>query len=360
MKRYICKLFCVILGVILLLGAIGCDHGTADPGQTDQTDGPKKTGEDTVDVVPDGSEEHTPAPLATETPEPTEEPTPEPAATRPPKEGDVSTGRFPDSDTGADADWSYQSDELRIAIKRYEDEEEMLAYYVADIWIRNISSFRMGFGNGAYNTGREEPEDFSVREHAIFAVNGTMNSGLVIQNGEQVKKSVENRDHIFRSGVVIVYRDGSVKLINRDKRETYKYDTENSRNGGIWHALQFGPVLVQNGEIISGLNRFSRRARTVFGYCEPGHYIFLSVDDTRDCVGMTMEEMADLMASLGCTDAINLDGGQSTSMTFMGKRINAKPDSDRRVSDMLLFAEYDAEGNAPELTDVTPDKVYGE
>ena len=369
--KYSKIIVCAVLSALFLIGTAACGAGDDAPSTIVSAETPVPTatsvpGEDTV-VIGSGTPASTPAELPGGTPAPTPDPTP--VQTRPPKEGDVATDRFPDHDTGADADWSYQSDELRIAITRHEDEEDRLVYYVADIWIRNIDSFRMGIGNGKFNTGREDPERFAARERAIFGVSGTMNAGLVIHNGEQIKKNVEKSDIRFRSGVVIIYRDGTVKTINRAKKQKYDYKTENAEHGGIWHALQFGPVLVQNGEIPSGLKKNERHPRIIFGYCEPGHYIIVAVDGrTKKSIGMTETEMGELMLELGCTEAMNLDGGNSAVMLFMGKTINTPSGKDRdgdgiggrNIVDLLAFAEYDAEGNAPELSEVHADKFDGE
>lgn len=375
MKRYHPNILCIGIGALLLFGTVGCFPGDTDTEQIIETKTPSEVGgEETIVVASGEPSTQAQIPGATgfnetdATPNPTPEPTP--FSTRPPIEGDVSTGRFPNYDTGTDADWSYQSDELRIAIKRHEIEEDKITYYVADIWIRNISSFRMGFGHGKFNSGPEDPEQFAAREHAILGFSGSYNSGLVIHNGTVVKKSVEKSDIAFRSGILIIYQDGSAKLINRAKKETYSYDKENKQHGGIRHALQFGPVLVQNGEIQEKLGTYARQPRIIFGYCEPGHYIAVAVDGrTKKSIGMTEQEMAELMLSLGCTDAMNLDGGYSTAMVFMGKTINVPAqhkdgDGDivdgRKIKDLLAFAEYDADGNAPELSLVTPNKTDGE
>ena len=157
--------------------------------------------------------------------------------------------------------------------------------------------------------------------------------------------------------------------INRAKKETFDYDKEKDRNGGIWQGFQFGPVVLQDGEIPTGLKKNERHPRIIFGYCEPGHYVLVAVDGrTKTSIGMTEQEMGELMQSLGCKDAMNLDGGTSAVMLFMGKTINIPSGKDkdgdgvagRMIADLLAFAEYDADGNAPDLSLVTPDKVYGE
>ena len=357
-------IICAVLSALFLIGAVACGGGD-DPSTVISVETPA-AGE-TIDTVvvgdgtsgsPDGQLPDVPVTAV-----------PSPYATRPPEEGDICTDRFPNYDTGVNADWSYQSDELRIAITRHEEEENRLVYYVADIWTRRIERFRMGLGNGKYNSGREDPEHFAEREHAIFGVSGTMNSGLVIHNGTQIKKNIDKSDIRFRSGIVVIYRDGSVKTINRAKKQKYDYKTENAQNGGVWHAFQFGPVLVQNGEIVSGLKKNERHPRIIFGYCEPGHYIIVAVDGrTKTSIGITETEMAELMYRLGCKEAMNLDGGNSAVMLFMGKTINTPSGKDkdgdgiagRNIVDMLAFAEYDAEGSAPELKDVHASKSDGE
>ena len=373
MKRIVGKLICIALGT-MLLSTVGCMNRGPEESEIISEITPEEGGEETIVAAADPSAENgqvqlpqgATAQAGTETQQATPKPTPGP--TRAPVEGDVSTDRFPDYDTGTDADWSYQSDELRVAIKKVEDEDESLVYYVADVWIRNINSFRMGFGHGKFNAGREDPEDFAQRERAIFGVSGTMNSGLVIHNGTKIKNA-ESSDIGFRSGIMLIYRDGSVKTINRAKKQTFNYNKENKKNGGIWQGFQFGPVVLQNGEIPTGLKKIERHPRIIFGYCEPGHYVLVAVDGrTKASIGMTEQEMGELMQSLGCTDAMNLDGGTSAVMLFMGKTINVPSGKDvdgdgvagRNIVDLLAFAEYDADGNAPELSLVTPDKTYGE
>ena len=297
-----------------------------------------------------------PTPEPTATPEPTPAPTPVP--TREPKEGDV-TDHFPNYDTGVDADYSYQSDELRIAITVVEDEEELQKYYVADIWIRNISAFRTGFGNGAFGTGTEDSEDFATREHAILAMTGSMNMGMVYHNGQRFKGFQSQDAH---PGIAVIYTDGSMKVFLREKfseRKAKEYGT-------ILHAWQFGPALVSDGEMTKDFPvRATRHPRCILGYYEPGHYCLVTVDGrSKTALGMTEREMAELMLELGCKEALNLDGGSSAMMVFMGEVIN-KPSldndgdgkSDRRLKDMLLFAEYDDQGDAPALEDVDMGKV---
>ncbi len=293
----------------------------------------------------------TPAPTAAQQTEAAPSPTVAPSPTREPVEGDVAFDRFPTYDTGADADWSYQSDELKIAIRRYEDEEEKQVYYVADVWLRNIRSFRAGFANGAYNRGTEDAEAFSVRENAVLGVNGSYNTGLVVHDGTLYRPLDEKHE-----AVMALYRDGSMEALSREA-----FDLEAAQSKGLVHAWQFGPLLVHDGKPneAESFGSFGiRHSRIMLGYYEPGHYVAVAVDGRRrDAIGMDANDMIELMVSLGCKEAINLDGGLSAIMTFMGKTVNDPPKANaddaasggRNLADMLLFAAYDDGGSAPPL-----------
>ena len=369
-------LFLAAMAVLLLLSAAGCQNGSVSANETQQTadapigiEQPTNTSVEQVVVSVEASVTQTPTAAPTDTPAPTEAPTPEPTATptpfvtRAPIEGDIAAVHFPDYDTGTDADWSYQSDELRIAIRKTVDDDLMQVYYVADVWVRNRSAFRTGFGNGKFNSGTEDGEKFAQREHAILAVNGSMNRGLIIHNGEKRIRGIVNDESAIRA-VCFLYMDGTMKVYNLDKD---RVNLKNEEKKGILHAWQFGPALVQNGEIAQKFPTYgTRHPRIMLGYYEPGHYAVVAVDGrSKTAVGMNNGEMAELMKNLGCVEAMNLDGGTSAMMVFMGKCISnpsgVDKDGDgkagRNLKDMLLFAEYDAEGSAPALEDVDQAKL---
>lgn len=277
--------------------------------------------------------------------------TPESAAQadRPPIVEEPALCGFSDEERVTDADLRYESDTLRIAIRRYEDPENRQIYYVADIRMRSIRSFRAGFANGAFNRGVENAEAFSLRENAILAINGSFNTGLVVHDGTVYQMPDDRHD-----GILILYRDGSMEAIGREA-----FDLAEAREKGMLHAWQFGPVLVHEGKANPALltDGFkARHARILFGCCAPGHYVAVAADGRRkDAIGMDERDMAELMVSLGCTEAMNLDGGCSAIMTFMGKTVNDPPqtgadDPDgggRNLADMLLFAAYDTDDGMP-------------
>ncbi|MDX2044484.1 MAG: phosphodiester glycosidase family protein [Acidobacteriota bacterium] len=82
-----------------------------------------------------------------------------------------------------------------------------------------------------------------------------------------------------------------------------------------------------------------RHPRTAIGWTADGKLILLTVDGRQKLsVGMTMTELAALMLELGCVEAMNLDGGGSSTMVVKNKIVNRPSDAtgERAVSDALL------------------------
>ncbi|MFA5676094.1 MAG: phosphodiester glycosidase family protein, partial [Christensenellales bacterium] len=113
----------------------------------------------------------------------------------------------------------------------------------------------------------------------------------------------------------------------------------------VLNTFSFGPTLIYDGNIEPNLAKHHlarRNPRTAVGMIEPYHYILVVADgrQRRYSVGLTMQELAEVFAEYGCRVAYNLDGGQSSAMSFMGKNINRFNGSltgQRKVPDALMF-----------------------
>lgn len=98
------------------------------------------------------------------------------------------------------------------------------------------------------------------------------------------------------------------------------------------HIVGGTPVLVRNGNLIEDfspeqtLESFlvNKHARTAIGIKENGDWVFVVVDSSPHLPsgGMTMKELSQLMLDLGCVEAVNLDGGGSSTMVMEGRVIN--------------------------------------
>ena len=83
-----------------------------------------------------------------------------------------------------------------------------------------------------------------------------------------------------------------------------------------------------------------RNPRTIAGVDAQGRTVLVTVDGrSTDDLGLSIPETADVARSLGLVDAINLDGGGSTTMAVNGSVISHPSDAtgERPVGDALLI-----------------------
>jgi hypothetical protein len=83
----------------------------------------------------------------------------------------------------------------------------------------------------------------------------------------------------------------------------------------------------------------TRHPRTAVARLKDGNFLFLTADGrTEQSAGLGLEDLAKYFVELGAIEAINLDGGGSTTMFVDGKIVNRPSDKEgeRKVSDALV------------------------
>lgn len=83
----------------------------------------------------------------------------------------------------------------------------------------------------------------------------------------------------------------------------------------------------------------TRHPRTAVAKLKDGKFLMITVDGrTEASGGIGLQDLAEYLLSLGATDAMNLDGGGSTTMFLDGKVVNHPSDKEgeRKVSDAIL------------------------
>ena len=124
---------------------------------------------------------------------------------------------------------------------------------------------------------------------------------------------------------LVLYPDGDISL-HRNVEFTDKLISASALIAdGATDILSFGPILVENGEASPRSKEFGNtpNPRTAFGMVEPGYYIAVVVESRiTESKGESCVWLGEKMAELGCSLAINLDGGATSTMIFMGKQIS--------------------------------------
>ena len=231
---------------------------------------------------------------------------------------------------------SYSSPDISITVN--EVNEGNLTYYIADIYVRDITCFQTALANDTYGTGfRDSIENMAVLNNAMLAVNGdyygNTSEGVVIRNGMIYRANPTNCD------ICVLYYDGTMKVMNGAA-----FDMEEAIEDGAWQAWTFGPALLDtDGQPITAFSSTGRiisaNPRTAIGYYEPGHYCLVVVDGRGESAGITLPELSRLFYDLGCNAAYNLDGGNSSIMVWENEVINNPSGGGRESSDALLIAE---------------------
>ena len=108
------------------------------------------------------------------------------------------------------------------------------------------------------------------------------------------------------------------------------------------------PQLIKNGKIditweqekASKSFVETRHPRTAVAKLKDGKFLMITVDGRQPgvSVGMNLQELAEYLLSIGASDAMNLDGGGSTTMFLDGKIVNTPSDKEgeRKVSDAIV------------------------
>ena len=92
--------------------------------------------------------------------------------------------------------------------------------------------------------------------------------------------------------------------------------------GLVW-ALSYGPTLIVDGEIRPNLGTYMEEPRTAVGQREDGSIVLLNIQGRQaSALGVTEQELAEIMAGYGCVNAGNMDGGASSDMYYRGEYIN--------------------------------------
>ena len=167
------------------------------------------------------------------------------------------------------------------------------------------------------NRGDPNSPNYIENYNVIASING---SGFNMQTGEPSGLLVmDGKEYqgINSAGFFGILDDGTAVIGTTQEYNTIYKDRVKEGIAG------FGSTLIKNGEI--AINRtesyYSNRAsRTAVGITKTGKVVFMVLDGRQEpfSCGGSMEEIAQIMFEAGCVEAINLDGGGST--TFVAKQ----------------------------------------
>ena len=261
--------------------------------------------------------------------------------------------------------WAYLSDTLQVVIHRKRDAKEKVIWFECDI--RTAEGERM---TPLFSSDKkwEYPRAIARANQAVLAFTddfhayrqyNKMTVGVVIRNGEIIsdKTKKEKQGGFPKLENMAYFEDGTLKCY-----PARTYTAQEFLDMGATDVLAFGPILVTDGKLGEHMRETEaeakkenfyhyREPRMALGMVEPGHYIVLDVtgrtynkkaaipgvSETSTSNGVYLDWVALKMLELGATEAINLDGGWTTSLCFLGESLNMKYGSSRKTKHLLSF-----------------------
>ena len=169
---------------------------------------------------------------------------------------------------------------------------------------------------------------------------------IVVENNQviyqqQARKAKSQSYPIPKNGYLLTIRKNAVasSLLSPGTNLTLQSNTIPTEFNQLSHILGAGPLLISNRRIIVNAvsEQFSKgfqkqkASRSAIGVTKRGTIMLVAVHTRVGGSGASLDEMAQIMQSLGATDALNLDGGSSTGLVLGGQLIDRSPVTAARV-----------------------------
>ena len=243
-------------------------------------------------------------------------------------------------------EWTYVSRNIHVEVRQRVDKSVPHKWLEASIRYREPARFGSILSECSPDkptkSGLEPAKPLTIAEkhQAVFAISddffgyrvwNNQKPGIVIRDGRIWSEKTRAGDAKVWPPLDLIaqFADGSMKTFESDAHTAQEY-----LDMGVVSTYAFGPILVENGRICEDLNRWrttDRAPRMAVGITADGTILAIdALGRRKDAVGVTTPWLAEKMLELGAVEALNLDGGNTTSMIFMGELINRPAEVDKK------------------------------
>jgi exopolysaccharide biosynthesis protein len=233
------------------------------------------------------------------------------------------------------------------SIERYNIKGKKYKGYI--LVISDPTRVKVGYSS-LLGTEGQLTSDIARDNNAIAAVNGggftdsvsgvdwigtgAKATGVIIANGKTISNDL--KDENVKTDVAALTKAGKLLVGPHSLLEMKKL--------GVTEAVSFGPALIVDGQktMSSGMGRWGTAGRTVIAQKKDGSIILLVIDGRQlGSFGATLREVQDLLYDeYGAYNAINLDGGSSSTMFYNEEVISSPSDSlGERTIPSIIFVE---------------------
>jgi exopolysaccharide biosynthesis protein len=148
---------------------------------------------------------------------------------------------------------------------------------------------------------------------------GGMPTGFIIHEGKVIYDQKKDEDAMQDA---VAFTEKGMLIVGM-------HSISQLKELGVKEAVSFGPPLIVNGKptITKGDGGWGIAPRTAIGQKETGEVLLLVIDGrSLGSFGATLKDVQDILFNYGAVNAVNLDGGSSTTMYCNGKVINKPSD----------------------------------
>jgi len=212
---------------------------------------------------------------------------------------------------------------------------------------KNFSRFHLEIGYS--KTDLKPTSYFGLSKNAVAAINGSFfdrdNGGSVTyleMHDTVISRTRPSnlkwaKPNSLINGAIVIRKDSVVLIQPANSDQFYERSKQEIAVlvAGSLLLYKSRPLKLPKMELVTG-----RNPRTCL--CDTkGSLVFITIDGRqKEAAGMTLAETQQYLKNIGCIDAINLDGGGSTTMWIKGKGIVNFPSDasgERPVSNVLLI-----------------------
>lgn len=228
--------------------------------------------------------------------------------------------------------WRYASATLKVEIFRRTQDSPKQIWYEAEVWatednifsmIPNDPDKRMTSLDWPYQIARGSKTVLAVNsDYAHLRIQQKKRVGILIRQGEIISDQTlaKNKGTFPNLDTLAILPDGDMRVYWSDEKTAQDY-----LDMGATDVLAFGPILIRDGVLNEdGLAKYgtSKAPRTAVGMAEPGHYFAMMLEGRHNgSKGAGISFLAEKLLDKGCQLGFNLDGGQTSTMVFMGVQI---------------------------------------
>ena len=241
----------------------------------------------------------------------------------------------------------YEDDSIRVTVETTEEDD--VTWHVARIQIASPTQLRTGIA-GENPKGRFQDRKVSTmaeKYNAVVAMNGDWYTNDPNKTTFEYRMGIDIRSNSnSKKDILVIDEEGDFHLFIKSQGEGMKVVKKRKieYEGTAVNAFTFGPALVKDGELVEldpdyGYNPHGKEPRSAVGQTGKLSYVFVIAEGRGESSGATHEQLAKKMLDLGCTQAFNLDGGNTAHMVFNGKSYRGQPGgTERAISDIIYFA----------------------